>query len=155
MTPPRQPKRVDASAIASLIITVEGCKAIRDVDLAALLGISLPEFYKRIGRKLWVLKSPAYFKLGKRYARGRLDTQPALAFTQSGVMMVASILGDNTALEIGMDVVYALRSRRRGSIQKKRSSRREFDSAKAARYYEAMARLLQGRLHEMLKKMRH
>jgi len=155
MTPPRQPKRVDASAIASLIITVEGCKAVRDVHLAALLGTSLPGLYKRIGRKLWIMKSPAYFKLAPRYARGRLDTHPSLAFTQSGVMLVASILGDDASLEIGMDIVYALRNRRRGTVQKKRPIRRKVDAEKAACYYEAMARMLQGRLHEMLKKMRH
>lgn len=152
---PRKPKRVDASAIASLIVTVEGRKAIKDVDLAALLGLRLPDFYKRIGRKLWILKSPAYFKLTKRYARGRLDAHPSLAFTHSGVMMVAGILGDERSLEIGMDIVYALRNRRRGSIQKKRSNRGEIDAEKAARYYEAVARMLQGRLHEILKKMRH
>jgi hypothetical protein len=152
---PRRPKRVDASAIASLIITVEGCKAIKDVDLAALFGIRLPDFYKRVGRKLWILKSPAYFKLSKPYARGRLDAHPSLAFTHSGVMMVAGILGDDTSLEIGMDIVYALRNRRRGSIQKKRPNRRKVDAEKAARYYQAVARMLQGRLHEILKKMRH
>ncbi|GFE88953.1 hypothetical protein [Steroidobacter agaridevorans] len=155
MTPPRKPTRLDASAIASLIVTVEGSKAIKDVDFAALLGISLPDFYKRIGHKLWILKSPAYYKLSKRYARGRLDSQPALAFTQSGVMMVASILGDDTSLDVGMDIVYALRNRRRDSVHKRRPSRRHSDPAKAARYYEAMARMLQGRLHELLKKMRH
>ena len=155
MTPSRKPKRLDASAIASLIVTVEGRKAIKDVDFAALLGIGLPDFYKRIGHKLWILKSPAYYKLSKRYARGRLDSQPALAFTQSGVMMVASILGDDTSLDVGMDIVYALRARRRDSAHKKRPNRRSSDTDKAARYYEAMARMLQGRLHELLKKMRH
>ena len=155
MTRPRKPQRVDASVIASFIVTIEGCKAIKDVDLAALLGVTLPDFYQRIGGKLWILKQPAYFKLAKRYARGRLDTQPSLAFTQSGVMMVASMLGDETSLEIGMDIVYALRNRRRGSVLKKRPSRRKADAEKAASYYEALARMLQGRLHEMLKKMRH
>jgi hypothetical protein len=152
---PRKPRRVDARALASLIVTVEGCKAIKDVDLAALFGISLADFYKRIGHKLWILKSPAYFKLAKRYARGRLDSHPALAFTQSGVMLVASILGDDSSLNVGMDIVSALRNRRRNSAHKKRPSRRKGDSEKAARYYEAMARLLQGRLHELLKKMKH
>jgi len=152
---PRKPKRVDASTIASLIVIIEGCRAIKDVDLARLFGISLSSFYKRIGDKLWMLKSPAYFKLSKPYARGRLDAHPALAFTHSGVMMVASILGDDGSLEIGMDIVYALRNRRRGSVQKKRPSRRNVDAEKAARYYESMARMLQGRLHELLKKMYH
>lgn len=155
MTRARKPQRVDASVIASFIITVEDCKAIKDVDLAALLGIPLPDFYKRIGRKLWILKPPAYFTLARRYARGRLDSQPALAFTQTGVMMVASMLGDDASLEIGMDVVYALRNRRRSSALKKRPRRRKSDAEQAASYYEAVARMLQGRLHEMLKKMRH
>jgi hypothetical protein len=155
MTRARKPPRVGANVIASFIITVEGCKVIKDADLAVLLGLSLPDFYKRIGRKLWILKQPAYFTLAKRYARGRLDSQPSLAFTQSGVMMVASMLGDDASLEIGMDIVYALRNRRRDSALKKRPRRRKSDAEKAANYYEAVARMLQGRLHEMLKKMRH
>jgi hypothetical protein len=155
MTRARPPKRVDASAIASLVITVEGCKAIKDADLAALLGVSLPAFYKRIGHKLWMLSKDMYFKLSRRYARGRLDAQPTLAFTQKGVILIAGIFGDDDSLDIGMDVVHALRNRRRTSVHKKRPGRRKIDADKAARYYEAMARMLQGRLHDMLKKMRH
>lgn len=155
MTRARPPKRVDASAIASLVITVEGCKAIKDADLATLLGVSLPAFYKRIGHKLWMLSKDMYFKLSRRYARGRLDAHPTLAFTQKGVILIASIFGDDDSLDIGMDVVQALRNRRRTSVHKKRPGRRKVDADKAARYYEAMARMLQGRLHDMLKKMRH
>lgn len=155
MTRARPPKRVDASAIASLVITVEGCKAIKDADLATLLGVSLPAFYKRIGHKLWMLSKDMYFKLSRRYARGRLDAHPTLAFTQKGVILIASIFGDDDSLGIGMDVVQALRNRRRTSVHKKRPGRRKIDADKAARYYEAMARMLQGRLHDMLKKMRH
>jgi hypothetical protein len=155
MTRPRQPQRVDASVIASHITTLDGCKVIKDADLATLLGLSLPDFYKRIGRKLWILKQPAYFTLAKRYARGRPNARPSLAFTQPGVMLVASMLGDDVSLEIGMDIVYALRNRRRGSAHKKRPLRRKSDAKKEASYYEAVARMLQGRLHEMLKKMRH
>jgi hypothetical protein len=155
MTRSRQLRRVDASTIASLVITVEGCKAIKDTDLASLLGVRLPGFYKRLGQKLWMLSKDMYFKLSPRYSRGRLDAQPSLAFTQKGVILIASIFGDDDSLEIGMDVVHALRSRRRGSAVKKRPVRRKIDAEKAARYYEAMARMLQGRLHDMLKKMRH
>jgi hypothetical protein len=155
MTRSRQPGRVDAATIASLVITVDGCKAIKDADLASLFGVSLPAFYKRLGRKLWMLTKDMYFKLSPRYARGRLDTQPPLAFTQTGVILIASIFGDDDSLEIGMDVVHALRNRRRGSTHKKPPARRPTDAEKAARYYEAMARMLQGRLHDMLKKMRH
>lgn len=155
MTRSRPLGRVDAATLASLIITVDGCKAIKDADLASLLGVSLPRFYKRVGRKLWMLTKDMYFTQSQRYSRGRLDTQPSLAFTQKGVILIASIFGDDDSLEVGMDVVHALRTRRRGSAQKKRSVRRKTDAEKAARYYEALARALQGRLHDMLKKMRH
>lgn len=155
MTRLRQLRRVDAATVAPLIVTVDGCKALKDTDLAALFGVSLPVFYRRLGRKLWMLSKDMYFKLTPRYARGRLDAQPALAFTQTGVIMIASIFGDDDSLEIGMDIVQALRNRRRGSTQKQRPGRRKIDAEKAARYYEAMARMLQGRLHDMLKKMRH
>lgn len=155
MTRARRPKAVDANAIASRVITVAGCKAIKDADLAALLGLSLPVFYKRVGRKLWMLGKGMYFKLSKPNARGRLDIQPTLAFTLNGVMLIASILGDDDSLEIGMDIVHALRNRRRGSATKKRPLRRKDDEEKTQRYYEAMARMLQGRLHDLLKKMRH
>jgi hypothetical protein len=155
MTRSSKIRRVDATAIAAVVIAVDGRKAIRDADLATLFGLGLATFYKRIGRKLWMLRPGWYFKLSKRYARGRLDTHPSLAFTQNGVLLIASILGDDDSLEIGMDIVQALRSRRRGSAQKKRPARRTHNAEKSQRYYEAMARMLQGRLHEMLKKMRH
>jgi hypothetical protein len=154
MSRARPPKCADATSIASLIITVEGCKVIKDVDLAALLGVSLPALYKRIGGKLWMLRKNMYFKLSPRYARGRLDTQPPLAFTQLGVIVVVSIFGDDDSLEVGMAVVHALRNRRRSPTLKKRPGR-QVDPERAARYYEAMSRMLRGRLHEMLKKMRH
>ena len=32
---------------------MKGSRAIKDVDLATLYGIGLPEFYKRLGNKLW------------------------------------------------------------------------------------------------------
>ena len=155
MTRARPLKRVDANAIASRLITIEGCKAIKDADLATLLGVSLPAFYKRIGGKLWMLNKDMYFKLSKPYARGRLDTRPSLAFTQKGVILIASIFADDDSLEVGMDIVHALKVRRRGSAQKKRPGRREIDAEKAAKYYEAVARMLQGRLRDKLKKMRH
>ncbi|WP_129642068.1 hypothetical protein [Peristeroidobacter agariperforans] len=155
MTRARQPKGIDASALASVVITVEGCKAIKDADLAALFGLSLAAFYKRVGSKLWMLNKSMHIKLPKRYARGRLDTYPPLAFTHNGVLLIAAVLGDDDSLEIGMEVVHALRNRRRNSARKKRSDRRENDAEKSRHYSEAMARMLQGRLHDMLKKMRH
>ncbi|WP_129776500.1 hypothetical protein [Peristeroidobacter soli] len=155
MTRSSKIRRVDATTIASVVITVEGRKAIRDADLATLFGLGLTAFYKRIGRKLWMLRPGWYFKLSKRYARGRLDTQPSLAFAQNGVLLIASILGDDDSLETGMEIVQALRSRRRGSTQKKRPARRKHCAEKSQRYYESMARMLQGRLHDLLRKMQH
>lgn len=145
---------MSASAIESLVIAVEGYKAIKDADLADLLGLGLPEFYKRIGRKLWYLGPGMCFQLSKRYARGRLDAQPPLAFSMPGVLLIAGILGDDDSLDIGMDVVYALRNLRRSSANKKRRARRADHAERAADYSEARARLMQGRLHDLLKKQR-
>ena len=148
-------QRLDASTVAPLVIQVRGCKAIKDADLAALFGISLSKFYDRIGAKLWILNSASFFKLPKRYDRGRLDRRPVLAFSQSGVLLVAGMLGDEASLEIGMDVAHAMKTKRRSSAHRKRPARRANDPDKTARYYEARARMMQGRLYDLLKKIRH
>lgn len=154
MSLPRVPKRVPVSTVAARIIKVRGYKALKDADLAALFGLDLPTFYARIGAKLWHFAPNWCFKLSTRYDRGRADRSPALAFTQPGVIMIAGILADADSLEIGMDIAYALRNRRRSSAIKKRPARRADDSKKAARYDEAKARLIRGRLRELLKKIR-
>ena len=68
--------------------------------------------------------------------------------------MVAGILGDDDALELGIDIARAMKTRRRSSPQKKRPAKRASDPGKAERYYQARAHMMQGRLHELLKKMR-
>ncbi|MBM0107712.1 hypothetical protein JM946_23455 [Steroidobacter sp. S1-65] len=154
MTVARNTGRVVASTIAPLIVNVRGYKTIKDSDLAALFGISLTKFYGKVGRKLWRLQPAAFFKISKAHDRGRLDRRPVLAFTQVGVMLVAGILGSDDALELGIDIARAMKTRRRTSPRNKRPSKRSSDASKAERYYEARAHMMQGRLHELLKKMR-
>lgn len=154
MTVARSSGRVLPSTVAPLIITVRGCKAIKDSDLAALFGLSLTAFYDRVGGKLWKFQPTAFYKLSKAHDRGRMDRRPVLAFTQPGVIMVAGLLGDDEALEIGMDIAHALQNRRRSSAHKKRPAKRAGDPEKAERYYQARAHMMQGRLHELLKKLR-
>lgn len=154
MTVARITGRVDANTIAPLIVNVRGYKTIKDSDLAALFGISLTAFYERIGGKLWRLQPTAFFKLSKAYDRGRLDRRPVLAFTQSGVMMVAGILGDDESFEIGLDIARAMKNRRRSSAHKKRPAKRTHDPDKSERYFQARAHMMQSRLYELLKKMR-
>lgn len=154
MTVARTSGRVLPSTVAPLIIHVRGYKAIKDSDLAALFGISLTTLYERVGGKLWRLQPTAFFKLSKAHDRGRLDKRPVLAFTQPGVIMVASMLGDDESLDIGMDIARAMKNRRRTSTHKKRPVKRVSDPGKAERYYQARAHMMQGRLHELLKKLR-
>src|SRR5688572_24008707 len=111
MSVPRVHKRAAASRVAALVIRIDGEKALKDVDLAALFGLSLSALYARIGRKLWRFQPRAFHKLSRAHDRGRRDARPTLAFTQAGVMLVAGILGDEASLETGMDIAHALKTR--------------------------------------------
>ncbi len=141
--------------IASLVITVDGCKAIKDADLASLFGVRLPAFYKRLGQKLWMLSKDMYFKLSPRYARGRLDAQPAARLhaerrhPDRQHFWRRRFAGNRHGCRPCAEKSPSRLSRQETPV------RRKIDAEKAARYYEAMARMLQGRLHDMLKKMRH
>lgn len=152
MSSSRSPKRIAVRTLTPLIIKIDGYKAIKDSDLAALFEISLSSLYKRIGPKLWLFKPTGFFNLTELQGRRRSRTRPSLAFSQAGVILIAGILGDDASLEIGADIAEALRNPRRSSAYKKRPARRTDDADKAARYDEAKARLVQGRLHELLKK---
>ena len=145
----RAGKRMSASRLAPQIITIDGDKALRDKDVAALFGISLATLYERIGRKLWRIKPRAYYKLPAARDRGRLDRRPGLAFTQAGVLLIAGILGDDDSLEIGLQIADALRTRRRSSTQKKRPARRTDDAEKKALYDEAKSHLLKARMRKV------
>lgn len=155
MNAPRAPKRATARELAELLITIRGDKAIRDSDLAALFGISVPRLYAKIGRKLWYLQPKAFHKLSKSRDHGPRGPRPMLAFTQSGVILIASIFGDETSLEIGMDIARAMKTRRRSSAYKKTPPRRAKDPAKAASYAEAKSHLAAAHLRAMRRKVLH
>lgn len=155
MSAPRISKRISASRVAQVVITIQGDKAIKDTDLAALFGISASRLYARIGRKLWLFQPREFHKLAKAHDRGRLDGRPALAFTQAGVLLVAGILADDASLEIGMDIAHALKTRRRASAHKQRPTRRANDPEKSARYDQAKDRLLKEHLRALPVKTRH
>ena len=155
MNAPRGPKRVAARRVAELIINIHGDKALKDSDLAALFGISVSRLYAIIGRKLWHLQPKGFHKLSKTRVRGPLGPRPMLAFTQSGVILITSILGDEASLEIGMDIAYAMKTRRRSSEYKKAPSRRAKDPKKAESYAAARIRLAAARLRAMRRKVLH
>lgn len=155
MSVARVPKRISASKVAALVIQIDGDKAIKDTDLAALFGIRPSTLYARIGRKLWKFQPGAFHKLSKAHDRGRLDARPALAFTQAGVLLIAGIFADDASLEIGMDIAHALKTRRRSSAHKKRPVRRTDDPEKKAGYDEAKSRLIKARLRAVAGKILH
>ncbi len=155
MSRARVPKRISASKVAALVIQIDGDKAIKDSDLAALFGIRLATLYDRIGKKLWRFKPRAFHKLSKAHERGRQDARPAMAFTQAGVLLIAAILGDDDSLEIGFDIAHALKTRRRSSAHKKRPVRRSDDPEKTTAYDEAKRRLITARLRALTGKILH
>lgn len=155
MSVPRVYKRVVASRVAALVIKIDGDKTLKDSDLAALFGLSLAAMYARIGRKLWKFQPKAFHKLSPVPGRRRGNARPALAFTQEGVLLVASVLRDEAMLETGMEIAHALKTRRRSSVHKKGPVRRVADPVKTANYDEAKRRLIVERLHALTKKIRH
>lgn len=155
MSVPRVHKRVSASRVAALVITVRGDKALKNADLAALFGISLTTLYRKIGRKLWCFQPKGFYKLSRAHDRGRLDARPVLAFTQIGVVTIAGLLGDDESLEIGMEIAHVMRIRRRSSAHKKAPVRRVKDPAKTAGYDAAKSRLITQRLFALTRKIRH
>ncbi|MBL8266597.1 hypothetical protein [Steroidobacter sp.] len=146
----RKVLRVDVAKVTALIVYVDGYKTIKDSDLAALFGIGVRAMYDRIGAKLWELPRNSYFKVAAPKGRRRSNARPSLAFSQSGVVMVASVLGDDASLQVGAEIAFLLQGRRRASAHKKRPALREEDPEKTARYYEARATLTQGKLHDLL-----
>lgn len=105
------------SAMSALVIRVNGSRAIKDVDLAILLGISLSELYKRIGDKLWRFAPTSCCILTNQYDRGRPNAQRRLAFFRGGVIALAGTIRDDASFQIGLEVTDALRNRRRASAQ--------------------------------------
>jgi hypothetical protein len=142
----RRPKPI--TVIAALVIRVNGSRAIKDVDLASLFGIGVPELYQRIGDRLWRFTPTFYCKLSDRYDRGRPSTQSQLAFFHSGAIALAGIVCSNASFQMGVDVAHALRNYRRP--KKRRRRRRDDDPVELERYYKARARLceLSGGLRE-------
>jgi hypothetical protein len=126
----------------ALALQILGHRVIKDIDLAALLGLRVRELYDHIGRKLWCFECDSVFKLPEHRARSTVDEQGMLAFDWRGVMMVAAILGDDRSLEIGLNIAEALsgRSTRARSVRWRAHDRQEDK--------------LQGRLYELLNEQR-
>jgi hypothetical protein len=139
---PCNPKRANVATVLALAILIRGVKLLRDVEVATLFGLTLPQLYERIGSLLWSFTPNSFLKLpANKRDGGRVDARPVLAFTPSGVLFIASILNDRESLEIGTDIFHALSIKRRSSAYRKRPARRAESAAKAAGYHEARGRL--------------
>lgn len=153
MTRRRVARRVSVAALAPHFIHVRGYKVLKDKKLATLFGLTLGELYRRAGPKLWKFPAGCFVQLPTDAGRS-VKSRPSLAFTQSGVVAVASVLRDEAMLEIGMDIAYAMQIRRRSSAYKKRPARRAQDLAKAALYIEAVERMVVvTALHAIMKRI--
>ena len=122
--------------ITPLIVHHNGRKALRDADLARLFGVALRLLYQRIERNLWICTRNLMFQLTpeKRSSRSQ-PFRPGLAFTHGGVIAIAGLLNDATALRVAPDIALILQQRRRS----KRAARRSEDPIKAAKYERARA----------------
>jgi hypothetical protein len=135
----RNPK--PATAIADRVIRVNGSRAIKDMDLAVLLGISVRELYDQIGYKLWRFPLSFYCKLSDRYDRGRLSRPTRLVFFHGGAIALAGIVCGHVSFQMAVDVAHALRNHRRASARKQRCNKRCDDPAELDLYHQARERL--------------
>jgi hypothetical protein len=128
--------------IASLIIHHNGRKALKDADLAQLLGVTPQAMYRRIGGHLWLFSRSFMFQLAHEERASRCGPfQASLAFTKGGVIAVAALMNDERALEAGMRIAHALKMRRRSSANRKRAPPRSRIETKAAAYQKAVQSL--------------
>lgn len=157
MTRLRIARRVPASRVRPFLIRVDDYKVIEDVELAGLFRLTLRELYGLLGPKVWTFTSADSLQLPNGTASG--PSRPSLVFTQTEVLAVASIvaslLRNETLLEIGLDIVHAMNTKRRSSKHRRRPARRADDSTKAQKYREAVKRmdeLVRARLRAEAKK---
>lgn len=134
----RPPPQELIDAVARLIIHRHGRKALKDADLARLLGITPQYLYKQLAANLWLLSRNLMFQLTHEERSSRRQPfRSSLAFTQGGVMAIGGLLNNEHAFEVSIDIARILKQRRRS----KRVSRRASDPARAVHYDAVYARL--------------
>ena len=134
----RPPPQELIDAINRLIIHRHGRKALKEADLAPLLGTTPQHLYKQLTTNLWLLSRNLMFQLAhEERSRRHQPFQSSLAFTKGGVMAIGALLNDEHAFEVSIDIARVLKQRRRS----KRVPRRSSDPTKAAQYDAVYLRL--------------
>jgi hypothetical protein len=142
MTRRRSASRISDDAITRLVIHRNGRKALKDVDLARLFGVTPQRLYQIMGSTLWLFSRLFMFQLTRRERTSRAESLgPSLAFTNAGVIAIAALLQDDQALEMGIKIVRCLKQRKRSSASRKRMRRRPGIEPTSPAYERASERL--------------
>ena len=105
-------------SIESLILTIRGCKAILDADLAELYGVSTKALNQAVKRNTDRFPEDFTFRINEgekrevvtkcdHLARLRFSHQLPMAFTEHGAIMAASVLNSPEAVAMSLFVVRA------------------------------------------------
>jgi phage regulator Rha-like protein len=165
---------VTAERIATRIVLVRGQKALLDVDLADLYGISTgrlneqvkrnlrrfpPDFMFRLNNQdLVSLKSQIAISSSMRSWGGRRRSFP-LAFTEHGALMAANVLSSRRAIEISIFVVRAF-VRLRETLASHKDLARKLDelerkTAALSSKHDALTRDTRARFQEVIEALRN
>ena len=117
--------------VSRLVIHKQGEKALKAADLAALFGLTLDDFYRRIGGRLWYLPRSCMLTVSS-------DGLTTPAFTQGGVMAVCALLDEPHVREIGVEIARLMKQRRRSSANKAAPARRVTHADKDQLYRSAV-----------------
>ncbi|MGH7412310.1 MAG: ORF6N domain-containing protein [Candidatus Methylomirabilis sp.] len=100
----------------SLVLIVRGRRVLLDMDLVRLFGVSVAQIEERVRRNRRRFPSDLVFRLSRkekdelvaacrRFLRLRLSSTLPLAFTEPGVLMLASILDSPEARAASIDAI--------------------------------------------------
>ena len=114
----------DADAIRSRILTIRGVQVMLDRDLAELYGVPTKRLNEQVRRNAERFPSDFMFVLSKnemtelvancdRFVKMKHSSVPMTAFTEHGIIMLASVLKSGIAIEASIRITHAFVAMRR------------------------------------------
>ena len=115
---------IAADAIRSRILTIRGVQVMLDRDLAELYGVPTKRLNEQVKRNAERFPTDFMFHLSKtemgelvancdRFKKMKHSSVPMTAFTEHGIIMLASVLKSNIAIEVSIRITHAFVAMRR------------------------------------------
>ena len=117
-------EQASADVIRSRILTIRGVQVMLDRDLAELYGVPTKRLNEQVKRNADRFPADFMFHLSKtemgelvancdRFRKMKHSSVPMTAFTEHGIIMLASVLKSNIAIEVSIRITHAFVAMRR------------------------------------------